>query len=307
MQGSYRKSIGLILGATALLAGCVTQSPQLVRYPEEHLLPGFSGYFSADVSGNRGLFAELLTTLEVESDAIVNRTNRITGGFDLGLFGPSDLVAIAYGAFPRGLTEFSLRRNRAFEESASPEVESAVFVQYTADPEREPLHVLVPGDDVLFLSSGAAAEQTLGRLNRGGGAGRTALRRTTYSQLIDVGGLDGPIATAVFEDPGSGLLGFLGVNAPGVPITDLTLSLFERDDQLTLQGALATRTARDAALFSRLSRFFVLLFVRSLGLDAERAREEVVITVEENVVGFSNIPVSSAELAGLVLRFGGGE
>jgi hypothetical protein len=280
----------------------------LVRYPEERLLPGFSGYFSADVAGNRALFAELLSALEVESEQIVKRTNRIAGGFDLSALGPTDLVAIAYGSFPSGLTQFSLRRNRAFaERTLQGEEAKSVYVQDPIEPDRSALHVFVPQDDVLHLTAGLQAEQLILRLDRERGVGRQTLRRSTYSRLIDVGGADGPVATVVFEDPGSGLLGFLGVDAPGVPITDLALSLFESEGEFTLEGELATRSEREAALFSRLSRFFVLLFVRSLGLDADRAREEVEIGLEGNLVRFGNIPVSSDELAGVVLRFGGGE
>ncbi|MFP4551199.1 MAG: hypothetical protein ACLFNT_10365 [Spirochaetales bacterium] len=305
MQRRCQKGV-IALAVLVVVAGCATGPPSLVRYPEMELPDGYSAYFSADVSGNRELFGELLEALEVRSDAIVNRTERLTGGFDLAPSGSSEMAAIAYGSFPRGLTQFSLRRNRAFDEASTADSDLSVFVQVVEAPDQFPLHVLVPQDDVVYLAAGLEAEQTMVRLDTGPASGRQELRRSTYSRLIDVGGADGPIATVVFEDPGSGLLRTLGVNAPGVPITEISLSLYHSGDELMLHGELGTRTAGEAALFSRLSRFFVLLFVRSLGLDAERAQDEVEISVEGAIVRFSNIPLSSEELSAVVLRFGGG-
>jgi hypothetical protein len=322
MQGRRAKGVAIAVAAVLMAAGCATRAPRVVRYPEEHLLPGYSGYFSADIGGNRELFSYVMMELEADAEVIINRTERITGGFSLQPRRPTDLMAIATGNYPRGLTQLSLRGNSGFEntEIGLPEKERLeVFVQRPRpgqnngaeqeSPRRDsmqaaPLHIALPQDDLLYVTSGSAPTEQLTRLVTGQPDGRETVRRRTYSSLISVGSLPGPFARVVFQDPGSGLIRFLGLDTPGLPISDIELSLFRSGASLTLDGVFVMNTAQEAELFSRISRFFVLLFVSALGLDGEAVRNEVEITVVRNEVVFSGIPLSREELVSVIRSFG---
>ncbi|MFW5744985.1 MAG: hypothetical protein ACOC2D_17050, partial [Spirochaetota bacterium] len=74
---------------------------------------------------------------------------------------------------------------------------------------------------------------------------------------------------------------------------------------LELGGTLELRSERDAALFGRIGRLFVIVFVRALGLDSEAVQQAAVIEVDESSVVFAGIPMSRAELAGAILRVTG--
>lgn len=285
----------VVVASLALLWACATGAPQLVRYPEDEVPAGYPAYFAADIAGNRELLRNVARALAFEQSSVIERTDRIAGGLSLEP-GGSRLSAVAYGAFPRGLVEFSLSLNGELERSASRVRPGQVLFR-----QREGnLELAVTGEDVLYVSSGEM-EYMLSAPPRG----RAAIRRDTYSSLVSVGGTFGPEAVIVFEDPGAGLLSRLGVQDPSVPLTSVSLALRVEKSSLFLDGRFTMRTQQEAALFSRLGRLFVILFVRALGLDPVAAREQAVITAEGNRVFFSNIPMSEQELVMVISTFTG--
>jgi hypothetical protein len=123
-----------------------------------------------------------------------------------------------------------------------------------------------------------------------------------------VGTEGGADAVVIFEDPGRGVLQSLGVDAGPLPLTSIALSVTNVDDAaFELGGSFTMRSARDATLFGRIGRLFVIVFVRSLGLDSTAAQANAVIVVDGANVVFSGIPMGLDELSAAIGRVTGGQ
>ncbi|MFW5689794.1 MAG: hypothetical protein ACOC1U_09490, partial [Spirochaetota bacterium] len=257
----------------------------------------------------------VLAELGSELGGVVSRTDRISGGL---LILPGEgvaLSAVAAGAFPRGGVEFALSTNAGFERERAQIAGRDVSYFRQADGL---LQVALPRDDYLFVSSGRILEMLRDRP-----PAELSIDPGVYRALRRVGTPYGPAATVIFDDPGAGLLGSLGVQAPALPLTRIDLSLSvaappvpgevpgEADPPATrgleLGGALHLRTERDAALFGRIGRVFVLLFVRALGLESESVQAQAVIEVEGASVVFSGIRMTRDELVNAVRNLAGGD
>lgn len=278
------------------LGACATRMPKVVRYPEDEVPAGYPAYFSADVAGNRELLRLIADSLEFDQTVVIDRTDRIAGALDLRR--GSRFVAVAFGDFPRGLVEFSLGFNGELERRESTALTSADRNQAVFEQIDGALSLTLPRDDTLYLSN-TPVDLMLDATARG----RGFIRRDTYSSLINVGSAMGPEAVIVFEDPGAGLLAGLGLESPSVPLTSVSLALRAGPDSLYLDGAFTTRTPQEAALFGRIGRLFVIIFVRALGLDPTAAREEAEITASGNRVLFSGIPMTNEELVQVIGQF----
>jgi hypothetical protein len=271
--------------------------PQVVRYPEDEVPAGYPAYFSADIAGNRELLLAVAEALEFDQTVVIERTTRIAGALDPGP-GQSQFAAVAFGNFPQGLVEFSLSLNGELENRDSLAVVSEGRRQSVFEQQDGRLSLTLPRDDALYLSN-----TDVDALLDAPARGREAIRRDTYSALIGVGGFDGPEAIIVFEDPGAGLLSGLGIGSPSVPLTSVSLALRVEQESLFLDGMFTTRTPQEAAIFSRIGRLFVIVFVRSLGLDATAAREQAEIFNDGTRVYFDGIPMTEDELVAVIQRF----
>lgn len=288
----------LVLAATA---GCATRREALPVFPESLLLTDYTTWFAADVEGNRELLSYVLDELDSELVGVVDRTARISGGVRLLPRSPAEVSAVATGRFPRGGAQFALNWDRSFERFSA-QVEGRNRVYYR---QREgTLQLALPAPDVLYVSTGRVLEMLQDRP-----PAELELDPDVYRSLRLVGTVDGPDALVVIDRPGAGLLESLGVTAQGLPIDRIDLSITNRgeDQDLELGGALFLRSERDASLFGRLGRLFVLVFVRSLGIDGARVQQEARIDVEGARVVFSGVPVQRDELVGVIRRLGGAE
>jgi hypothetical protein len=296
-------------GALALLvvAGCATRAPEPEIPLESYLLPGYSTWFAADVAGNVDLYSYLAAELQPGIQGPVERMRRIAGGLRLIPGEPPELSAVASGAFPRTGVRFALTTSRDFERTTA-EVDGERAVYYR---QREGLlQLAVPADDILYLSTGILLEMLPSRP-----PADLEIERDIYEALRAVGSPGAPDALLIFDDPAAGFLGSLGVEAPMLPITriDLSITVDRAGDESTagaeasgvdFGGVLHLRSEREAALFGRVGRFFVIILVRALGLDGPAVQESVEITVEENLVRFTGIPISREELVDVLRSFG---
>ncbi|MFW6288786.1 MAG: hypothetical protein ACOC2Q_03300, partial [Spirochaetota bacterium] len=134
------------------------------------------------------------------------------------------------------------------------------------------------------------------------------LRPEVYRELRRVGTEEGADALVIFDDPGRGLLQSLGVDAGPLPLTRIVLSVKNVEDaSFELGGSFTLRSERDAALFGRIGRLFVIVFVRSLGLESDAAQSGAVIEVDGASVVFSGIPMRREELTAAIGRMTGAE
>jgi hypothetical protein len=135
----------------------------------------------------------------------------------------------------------------------------------------------------------------------------------TLERLEAVGEPDGPDALLVFADPAI-LLASRGVDAPAFPIRRLALGVLfpavvaEESEEIgslrgELVGELLLSSPREAALFGRLSRLFVLGLVRALGLDGNDLRSGLTVAVEDRTVLFRGVPVEMDQLIPLIAGF----
>ncbi len=286
--------------ALVALAGCATRRPVAPAPPETLLLTGYSTWFAADVEGNRDLLRSVLGDLGAEIE-VVDRTQRIVGGvrFASGTPGaPVDIAAVASGRFPPGGTRFVLGADRSFARRVA-RVDNRRLVYYQ---EREgALQLALPARDLLYLSSGRILELLAERP-----PAELELDPGLYRMLRSVGLPGEPTALVVFDDPGRTILTTLGVEAPVIALARMALSLDAVEAERVLLGAsFHFRSERDAALFSRIGRLFVVVFVRSLGIEGAVA-QQARITVDGTVVGFTGIPLGRDEIAPLIRRFQGG-
>lgn len=289
-----------------LLAGCATRPVEPPPAPESLLLTDYSTWFAADIAGNRELLGYLLDELDADLGGVVDRTARLVGGVRLVPGAPAEVSAVAAGSFPHGSVRFALTTSRDFDrETAQVDGRKRVYFR-----EREgSLQLALPRRDYLYLSSGRVLDMLKQRP-----PAELHLRPAVYESLRAVGTVDGPDALVLFDDPGSGLLDSLGVEARGLPLRAITLSITNRSSDragqdapsgapadLELGGVLELRSERDAALFGRIGRLFVIVFVRALGLDGS-AVQRTAIEVEGSSVVFTNIPMSRSELVVAIRR-----
>jgi len=291
------------LAAVLVFAGCATRPVEPPPAPESLLLTDYSTWFAADIAANRALLEYLLDELDADLGGVLDRTARLVGGVRLVPGAPVEVSAVAAGSFPRGSVQFALTTARDFDrETARVDGRRSVYFR-----EREGiLQLALPRSDYLYLSSGRVLDMLRDRP-----PAELDLRPPVYESLRAVGTTAGPDLLVLFDDPGAGLLESLGVNARGLPLRAIALSITNRGDdadassELELGGVLELRSERDAAFFGRIGRLFVIVFVRSLGLDSEAVQREAAIDVEGPTVVFSGIPMSRAELARAILRLAG--
>ncbi len=286
--------------AAFLLAGCATRAPEPPPFPESLLLTDYTSWFAVDIAGNRDLIEFLFEGFDGDLGGVVSRTDRIVGGLRLLPGAPTEFSAIAAGSFPRGGVQFALRRNRTFERLTT-DVKgrrAAYFRQLES-----PLELAVPATDLMYISTGRVLEMLQPRP-----PAELDLDPAIYRELRRVGTEAGADALVIFEDPGRGVLRSLGVDAGPLPLTRIVLSVKNVDDaSLELGGSFTMRSERDAALFGRIGRLFVIVFVRALGLDSSAAQAGAVIEVEGASVVFSGIPMQRDELTAAISRITGAE
>ncbi len=279
-----------------VFTGCATRQPPGPPVPESLLLTGYSAWFAADVDGNRDLLRSVLGELETDLE-FVDRTQRIVGGVRLAAGGPgtpADIAAVAIGRYPTGWTRFALGVDRAFARHIV-RVDDRRRIYYQ---ERDgSLQLALAERDLLYMSSGRIAEMLADRP-----PAELELDPDLYRMLRSVGLPGEPAALLVFENPGQSVLQPLGLEVPAVPLVRMALSLDTAEaDRLSFGGTFVFRTERDAALFSRIGRLFVVVFVRSLGLEGAVA-QQTRIGVDGTAVTFTGIPVAPEQLTSLVRR-----
>jgi hypothetical protein len=293
----------LIVATIAVLAGCATRPAAGPIPPESHLLTDYTTWFAADVAANRPLIRSILSELEDDMGDVADRTDRIVGGMRitprLVPLGPPQMSrefsAVAVGRFPPGAVQAALRADRSFERVVTrADGRSGVYFQHRDGP----LQLSVPARDLMYLSTGRMLEMFAERP-----PAELELDPDIYRTLRTVGHPGEPAAVIIFSDPGVELLSSLGVDAPALPLTRIGLSLWNRDDRLELGGSLVLRSERDAALFGRISRLFIVIFVRALGLESAAA-QQAMVQVDGATVRFSGIPIESDEIVDLVRLLG---
>lgn len=301
---SGRRLVAGSIVAAVFLAGCATAPVEPPPAPESLLLTDYATWFAADVEGNRELLSWLLEELDADLGGVVDRTARLVGGVRLVPGAPAELSAVAAGAFPRGSVRFALTTSRDFDrETAQVDGRRRIYFRDRAGS----LQLALPRSDYLYLSSGRVLEMLQDRP-----PAELDLRPEVYESMRAVGSVEGPDALVLFDDPGAGLLESLGVQARGLPLRAISLSITNRAGtsdggpaDLELGGTLELRSERDAALFGRIGRLFVIVFVRALGLDSEAVQQAAVIEVTGSNVVFTGIPMSRAELARAIVRVTG--
>jgi hypothetical protein len=234
---------------------------------------------------------------------VADRTDRIVGGMrmtpvltPLHHQAPREFSAVAVGRFPAGRLQFALRAGRSFDRvSTDVNGRSSVYYQQRDGA----LQLAVPAQDLMFLSTGRMLDMLAERP-----PAELELDPDIYRTLRTVGRPGQPSAVFVFGDPGRELLQSLGVDAPALPLTRIDLSLWDRDERLELGGSLFLRSEREAALYGRISRLFIVIFVRALGLEGSAA-QQAVVEVDGAAVRFTGIPVEPNEIVALIRLFEG--
>ena len=294
-----RTAVAVIAGVLIGLAGCATGEIAPKAPLEAELLPIYRTWFSVDVASNADLYRFLFSEIDPGLAASVDRVDRVAGGVRLIPGSPPELSAVARGAFPKAGTQFALTTNRAFERAVT-DVDGRREVYFR---QREGfVQLAVPESDTLYLSTGLLLDMLPERP-----PADLDMDREVFDALASVGADGQPDALIVFDDPGQELLQTLGVRAPALPLQRIDLSVTTRDEGIAFGGALYLRSETEAALFGRVGRFFVLVFVRALGLDSQAVQDQVEIEVSGRQVVFSNIPMSQEELVAAVRAFTGGE
>lgn len=296
----HRRSPAAFIACAAaiVLGACASAPPSVQLRPESLLLTDYASWFAADIDGNRELIEYVLDELDSDLGAVVARTDRIAGGVRLLPGDAFELSAVAAGRYPRGGVQLALTLDRGFERARA-QVDGRRPVYFR---ERNGfIQLAVPASDYLYLSTGRVLEM----LERRPPA-ELDLEPELFARLRAVGSEDGPALIFLFDDPGSELLRSIGVEAPALPVNRIELSVTSRaEGDLQLGGQLGLRSEREAQLFGRVGRFFVIVFVRALGLDSAEVQERAVIEVVGERVVFSEIPMSREELVVLLRRLTG--
>lgn len=289
----------LIVAAAIVLDGCATRPAVGPMPPESFLLTDYTTWFAADVEGNRALIRSILSGIEDAPADVADRTDRIVGGVRItprlspdGVPHTSrEVSAVAVGRFPPGGVRLALRADRSFDRLTGPvDGRSSVYFQQRDGT----LQLAVPARDLMYLSTGRMLDMLVERP-----PAELDLDPDIYRTLRAVGRPGEPAAVVVFGDPGRELLQSLGVDAPALPLTRIDLSLWNQDDRLELGGSLVLRSEREAALFGRISRLFIVIFVRALGLEGPAA-QQARIAVDGAAVRFTGIPIEPDEILALI-------
>lgn len=281
-----------------VITGCATAPVEPAAPLESFLLPGYDTWFVADVAGNADLYEYVLDQIDPDLGGAVGRVDRIAGGMRLVNNGQPELAAVASGNLPKGGFQFALTTGRGFQRRTA-QVDGEREVYYR---QREGvLQLAVPRDDLLYIANGRILEMLPQRP-----PAELDLEPEIFRALRDVGLSNQPDALIIFDDPSLGLLSSLGVDAPALAITRIELSVTAREEGIDLGGTLHLRSSREAALFGRVGRLFVIVFVRALGLDGPTVQDSAEIRVEDNRVQFVGIPMSRDELVTALRSFSEG-
>lgn len=300
-------ALAVALGLASILSGCASTPEPEELVPELYLMPGHSAYFSADVLSNRDLFAYVVSGLGGNLSSVVGRTYRITGGVTIIPTISPDLTVIASGNFPQGGTTFALGSDRSFEkQSAQVNGDEVEYFRSTSGT----IQVAVPQSGMVFVSNGLILSMVDRSLAE---AAAVAARAAPLADLLEVGPVSGNDATIIFPDPGGVLFARFGIDSGGIPVKRIALHLRRQrlepgiddpsvpdDHEIELTGAFEMGSVQEAALFRRIGRLFILLFIRTIGLDTAGIRDSVEITAEENVVLFGGVTMNRDELVGVV-------
>jgi hypothetical protein len=290
--------LGSGLAILLVMVGCATAPEEGELRPERFLLDGYSAYFGVDVAANRELIHSVVEDLAVDQ-TVIERTASAAGGVNPSRGAGPDLSLVAIGDFPKRAVQFGLRRDRAFSRHVD-EIEGQRQVYFEND--QNGLQLAVPQAGRIYASTGRLFAMIAGDplLPSESAAGRV---------LSTVGFDDGPEAVLVLPEPGTGILGYFGIEARGLPVRTVTLALGRsaEDDGLSLSGSVVMNTPEEALLLSRLGRFFLLALVRGLGLDLQATVNSAQVVSDGNAMVFDGVPVSQAELTALVKRLVGAD
>jgi len=325
-----------MLLATVVLGGCATGAGTL-RAPATgdatataaaaFLLAGQSAYFAVDIAGNRELAAYLINALDANAERVLSRVEIIAGSLNLSMPGSSAFSGAATGRFPEGGTRFVLWRDRRFRRTVQRSDGDRLVYYQQRDGS---LEVAVIERGVILVSNESVAD--LSRRADPAAAIAPAERPDAETVRIigSVGMPGGPDLALVMPDPAAVLTGRLGLDIPRFPLKQIVLEAVVTEDReraaaapvavggdataptspavsLVLNGTFEFESETEAALFGRLSRVFVLGFVRSLGLDTTNLRDTVEIEVDGAAIVFAGVPLTPEELLGLTYRLSGQE
>lgn len=326
LNRTLRASAFVATGLLLVLVGCVTVPPPQEPYPDRYLAADQSAYFAINVEDNRDLFASILEGLEIDAESAIGRVDQLVGSFaspgDVGMSnnvaaregtiasetrGMPNLVVVATGNLPAGGTRFALWQERQFKRTVGKLGDERIVYFRERDGS---LEVAPIRDNLIIVTNGPVLShlsQLLAEEKDSTGTPTGALDPYTRDRLRAVGEPDAPDALLVFVDPAE-LLVMRGVELPGFPIRRLALGVIlpppQTEGQIELRGELVGElllsTPREAALFGRLSRLFVLGLVRGFGLDSSDLRSKLIVSVEDSSVAFRGIPVTVDELVHLL-------
>jgi hypothetical protein len=313
--GQLRLLAGAALAALAiLLSGCVTVPISRAEAPELYLRPDQSVYFAADIRDARQTVAEVAQELGFDA-SITARIDQVAGsaGNPPGpAVGTPEIVVVALGRLPRGATRFGLWTDRGWKRTVI-RTDAGRVVYYAQRDGRLELMPLESG--ALLISSVPVAtlldEYASAGVELSGAAAEDSVPSVRTRALIVATANANPASPAdiviALEDP-SLLFASQGIDAPQFPVVRalILLDLESTPDdgaspvRAIVDLELVMESPLEAALFGRLGRGFLVVLARTAGISAGEVQESVEIVVEENRVGFLNIPVDLATVLELV-------
>lgn len=301
-------ALGAVLFVFAV-AGCVTVPPPAVV---DRLVPaGGDGYFVIDVAMLRERIAEdaIVHTIDAALpsdegtggaggvDRLVKRTDRVVGAFRVQAERSADIVVLATGRFPAGLTRLALRTNDAFARMPAPEASGVphVYVHLAGGLTIAVLDaglLAIATDDIAPVLSLHAA-RAAGGLSAASVAVDGVTLRADAVAPVEPSSL--PIAELVVLHPEQQLLSRFGISIPIVTVEEVEFSVraVPSSDLVELEGVFRFSGEREAGLFRRVSRGLVLVLIRALGIPVDNLAETVVIEQEGNDVRFGGIQLEA--------------
>ena len=289
-----------VAAALFLVTGCATTPEGSQRRAFEYTPAGYGGYFAVDVASNRALFQSIAATLNPAVGAILGRTGEAAGAFNLFAGAAPEFALVALGDYPKGPVQLALRRDRTLSRQST-EIEGRRQLYFVR--EDGSLQIAIPESGRIYAATGTVENLLAG--DQGSPPPEVSVI------LSDVGTSGGPDAVLVLPDPAENVLARLGIEARGFPVERVMLALTADETPaedsvdpaaLTLSGAVTMASESQAGLLSRVGRFFILAFMRGLGLDVQAGIESMEIGTEGPAMVFRNIPVREEEIVALIQR-----